>query len=542
MSRPGGGPAARDGRARRAGAAGGWALAAAAVALAAGTMPTAAQEAGGEAAGKAVYDKWCAGCHGVEGDGNGPAAHYMLPRPRDFTRALYQVRTTPSGQVPTDEDILHVIDVGMPNTAMPGWEETLTRAEREALVPYLKSFSRFFTGEEPQPMEFGRAPGGGDEAIARGAEIYQEVECWQCHGQAGRGDGTSAPTLEDDAGQPIYAANLRKSWTFNGGGTVEDIYRRLRTGLDGTPMPTFDDLISAGIVTEDGLWDLAHYVRSLSPERAPAVREVIRAELLEEGELPTAVDDERWAEVDRFYVPLVGQIILKPRWFSPRVNNLWVQALHDGEEVALLVSWADPSRSPAPAWADFASAVQEAMEPKGEGDPWAPGAPDQLVVQFPQTVPTGMERPYFLQGDARRPAYLWRWRSEPDEVAELVARGMGTGVEQEAASRQVSAVSGWAEGEWRVLFRRSVTTADSAQDLQLPLGQAVPVAFQAWDGDNAEAGNRAAVSTWYFLALEQATPVTVFVAPALAMILTAGLGLLVVARAQKREREGAGHG
>ena len=65
----------------------------------------------------------------------------------------------------------------------------------------------------------------------------------------------------------------------------------------------------------------------------------------------------------------------------------------------------------------------------------------------------------------------------------------------------------------------------------------VPVAFQVWDGDNGEAGNQAAVSTWYFLALEEAVPVSVFVAPIAAFLLTAGLGMVVVARAQKRERE-----
>ncbi|MBW3535723.1 MAG: cytochrome c, partial [Gemmatimonadetes bacterium] len=229
--------------------------------------PLSAQENGDNARGAAVYDRWCASCHGVEGAGDGPAAAYMLPRPRDFTRALYQIRTTASGEVPTDADILRIIDEGMPGTVMPGWEDVLQRADREALVPYLKSFSRFFAGQDPEPMDFGRAPRGGDEAVERGAEVYQRVECWQCHGQAGRGDGTSAPTLEDDGGQPIYAADLTANWTFNGGGSVEEIYRRLRTGLDGTPMPTFDDLISAGIVDEDGLWDLAHYVRSLAPER-----------------------------------------------------------------------------------------------------------------------------------------------------------------------------------------------------------------------------------------------------------------------------------
>lgn len=530
-------------RALRATALAGATVCAATLANAAATLPVAAQEAAVDAAGtgRIVYDRWCAGCHGVDGSGGGPGAATMLPRPRDFTRAQYQVRTTGSGELPTDADILHVIDVGMPGTAMPGWEDLLTGDERQALVAYLKGMSRFFEGAPtPTALEFGRAPGASDERVAEGAELYQQIECWQCHGQAGRGDGNSASTLEDDGDFPIYAADLTGNWLYNGGGTVEDIYRRLRTGLDGTPMPTFSDLIDSGIVTDDQLWNLAHYVRSLSPADAPEIREVITASLLQDGGLPTTPDDERWAEVEAFYVPLAGQIVEKPRWFSPRVSHVWVRALHDGQEVALLVSWTDPSRSPDDEWTDFAQAVVDIMEPKDEGSTWSPGAPDRLVVQFPQTLPTGLERPRFLQGDARRPAYLWSWSSESDRAVEMLAQGLETGQEQPAASQQVTAASSWSEGEWKVLFRRSLATPDTTEDLQLPRATAVPIAFQAWDGDNGEAGKQAAVSTWYFLALEDATPATVYVAPFAAFLLTAVLGMNVVSRAKKREREEAG--
>ena len=500
-----------------------------------GAGAVAAQEAAGTA-GKATYDRWCAGCHGVEGKGDGPGAAMMLPRPRDFTRAQYQIRTTGSGELPTDADIMHVINVGMPNTGMPGWEALLSETEREELVAYLKTMSRFFEGApEPAVMEFTSAPGADDERITAGRQVYEELQCAKCHGTQGRGDGESAPTLDDDTGFPIYPANLHANWEFNGGGTVEDIYRRLRTGLDGTPMPTFNDMIVGGQLTDDQLWTLAHYVRSLSPEDPPATREVITAELAE-GALPTTPTDERWATVERYFVPLVGQIVQKPRWFNPRVKNLWVQALHDGNEVALLVSWQDPTRSPDSEYAALTEKVIATMEPKDEGSTWAAGAPDQLTVQFPLTLSTGLDRPHFLQGDPRRPAYLWSWRGDQDRAVEQIARGLGTGQDQEAASQGVTVASSWADGEWRVLFRRSLATADSAGDLQLPRATAVPVAFQAWDGDNGEAGKQAGVSTWYFLALEDATPATVYVTPVLAFLLTAALGMVVVARAQKRER------
>lgn len=296
--------------------------------------------------GKATYDRWCAGCHGVDGQGEGVAAGYMLPRPRDFTQALYQIRSTPSGALPTDADILHVINEGMPGTAMPGWEEKLSEQQRTALVDYLKTFSSFFeTLPDPEPIEIGDPPPVTPEGLAEGREFYQQIECWKCHGQEGRGDGASAPTQENDAGFPIRPADLTENWLFNGGGTVEDIYRRLRTGLDGTPMPSFSDLIEADFMTDEQLWHLAQYVRSLSPDQAPGITEVMRAGLVT-GELPTQPDDSAWAAAERYYVPLVGQVIVKPRWFAPTVDGVWVQALHNGQELALRLTWHDPSDSP----------------------------------------------------------------------------------------------------------------------------------------------------------------------------------------------------
>ena len=76
----------------------------------------------GDDLGQVTYDQWCAGCHGVDGTGNGPGAGYMLPRPRDFTQALYQIRTTASGELPTDQDILEVINVGMPGNVLLAFE------------------------------------------------------------------------------------------------------------------------------------------------------------------------------------------------------------------------------------------------------------------------------------------------------------------------------------------------------------------------------------------------------------------------------------
>ena len=501
----------------------------AALILAAATPPVAAQVDG-----KALYDRWCAGCHGVEGRGDGPGAATMLPRPRDFTLALYQVRTTATGEIPTDEDMLRVIDEGMPGTTMPAWRDAFTREQRLALVAHLKTFSRFFQGEAPQPLDLGQAPRSSPERLARGREAYESTECWRCHGQSGRGDGASASTLEDDLGWPIRAADLTANWTFNGGGTVADIYRTLRTGLDGTPMPSFSDMVDAGVITDDDLWSLAQYVRSLSPARAPSVREVVRAVRLTDATLPSSVDDEVWEAIEGFRIPLVGQVVLAPRWFAPRVESLWIQAAHDGTELALRISWTDPSRSPDPEWAGFAARVLEVMGPGDPGSATTVGAPDRLTVQFPAALTTGLERPYFLQGDSRRPAYLWSWRSDGAGAVESDARGMGTAVARPDDRQHLLATAAHAEGQWRVVLRRSLDTGREG-DLLLPVGQAVPMAFQAWDGDNGEDGLQGSVSTWFFLFLEEPATMAVYVAPLMALVLTFLAGLLVIRQARREE-------
>jgi cytochrome c oxidase cbb3-type subunit 2 len=509
-------------------------------------LPAAAQDAANP--GKAPYDRWCAGCHGVDGAGQGDAAAYMLPRPRDFTKALYQIRTTGTGQLPTDADILHVIDEGMPGTAMPGWRGQLSNQEREALVDYLKTFSAFFEAGAPEPLEFSSPPGTSDEGLEEGRRLYQEMECWKCHGQTGRGDGASAPEQEDDGGHPIRPADLTQPWLYNGGGTVEDIYRRLRTGLDGTPMPSYGDLIAAEVITDEQLWRIAQYVRSLGPERDPEVREVVRAARVEA--LPATLSDTAWDEVERFWIPLAGQIIIRPRWFAPAVTGVWVQALHDGSDLALRLAWSDRSRSPDPVWSIWRDAVAAGMEPK-EGDSPAAEAvadtaaaaasalPDAIAVQFPQTLPTGMDRPYFLMGDARNPVNLWRWQSEPETFVEQVARGFGR--TEALDGNRLTGEAAFVDGEWQVVFRRALrtsqdTTVADPDRIEFPLRTAVPMAVFAWDGDNTETGTRGAISTWYYVYLDEPTSGGVYATPVLAFMLTAGLGLFVVRRAQQRER------
>jgi cytochrome c553 len=83
------------------------------------TTALAAPDLGSEAqiaAGKELYTRNCTQCHGDKGDGNGVATPHLQPRPRDFTSGKFKIRTTPSGKLPTDDDLKHIIRVGMPYT------------------------------------------------------------------------------------------------------------------------------------------------------------------------------------------------------------------------------------------------------------------------------------------------------------------------------------------------------------------------------------------------------------------------------------------
>jgi mono/diheme cytochrome c family protein len=512
----------------------------------------AAQQPAAAAPGKATYEKWCSGCHGLDGKGKGPAANWMLPRPRDFTQALYQIRTTETGGLPTDADIRHVIDEGMPGTAMPGWKTKLSEAERNELVEYLKAFSPFFKqAKEPaKSLTFTKATSVNDDVLKKGKDLYTKVECFKCHGRAGRGDGQSASTQDDDAGNPIRPADLTEPWYFNGGGTVEDIYRRLRTGLDGTPMPTFSDLITSKVTDDDGLWAIAHYVHSLAPE-TPRVRDVVRASEIT-GNLPTAPNDSAWNQAERFYIPLVGQIVVKPRWFAPTVDGVWVQALHNGTDLALRVTWHDPSKSPDPEWNEWQGKITSVMEPHEDGGetpapstgaatttapaPAAqPSLPDMLVVQFPPTIPTGMERPYFLMGNSSKPVYLWKWQSDTNAVVE--ATGKGYGNMTPLSGGQLTGSASFDQGEWTLVMKRPIVASDSAGRLNFRPGVAIPMALFAWDGNNGEHGTKSSISTWYYIYLDQKTPKTVYATPIATIAITAALGLLFVRNAQKKKDE-----
>lgn len=220
--------------------------------------------------GKGVYERRCAGCHGAEGDGNGPAATFMYKdRPRDFQSAVYKFRSTGSDSLPTDADLLRTLVRGVRGTSMPSWH-MLPEKDRVSVVQYIKfvlsvdrsdpesPYAIFEEEEADAPLHITRAPEVDDDVLAMGREIWRTAKCWECHGDTGAGDGEKAAGLKDDKKFPIVPANLQTG-QYKSGSSVRDIFRTVSNGLSGTPMPSYGDSFD-----EEERWALSYYVMSLS--------------------------------------------------------------------------------------------------------------------------------------------------------------------------------------------------------------------------------------------------------------------------------------
>jgi mono/diheme cytochrome c family protein len=207
---------------------------------------------------KSDYRRYCVGCHGELGDGNGENFPWVDPKPRDFQLGIFKCRSTPTGTLPTDQDLFDTLARGLDRSNMPQWS-TFTKQQRADLVAWVKHFSPRWVSEKPgTAIQIPPEPEVTPERIKAGRDVFARVQCWKCHGVLGQANGPSAATLQDDLGRPIQAFNFTEGSRPKCGDTDRDIYRIFMTGLDGTPMPSFADNLKP-----DEAWDLVFYLRAL---------------------------------------------------------------------------------------------------------------------------------------------------------------------------------------------------------------------------------------------------------------------------------------
>jgi len=262
--------------------------------------------------GRQLFTALCTGCHGVRGDGKSAVTEHLFPPPRDLTRGEYRFRSTASGALPLRADLLRSLALGLPGSAMPGWQEQLTDRQLVSLLLFLETLSPRFAAEPRQAddllvpsdvTEVAETPA----SIERGRQLYGQLKCGECHGADGRGDGLAAATAKNSDGTLSHVFDFTYG-VYKGGTRPLDVYRTFVTGLDGSPMPSYDQSIP---VVADR-WALVHYVRSLGRSKGAAFyaseRPRWRDPLQDQPELRLAAPAER---------PVAGAATSEPSESAP---------------------------------------------------------------------------------------------------------------------------------------------------------------------------------------------------------------------------------
>lgn len=493
-----------------------------------------------EDAGARLYDRLCASCHGANGDGNGPSARFLYPKPRNFRREQFRMVST-TNLVPSDDDLLRTLDRGMPGSSMLSFGH-LSLDDRKALVAHVRGLvqkgleDRFKQeaaefGEEPdleamaeivqertQPgpaLELPKAwPADDAASIARGRELYVKASCAACHGEKGRGDGIQVQ--KDEMEMPIRPRDYTQG-IFKGGRDREALYARIALGVPGTPMP------STPALSPEETADLVHFIQSLSsPETETRVvhkRLTLQASKTK-SPLAEAIPEDSWNNLP------ATPIVVSPLWWRDDADpDLRVQALHDGKNLAVRLSWQDPTPNTRAIHTDE--------------------FPDMAAVQLFQ----GKEEPFFGMGAADAPVAVWLWNAAaqadakeyadvdtvypnmivdfyPDETAgdgprlhptsrqpkdfltawaagnqrsdpthplagsDLSARGPGSVTFKPPTTQNVQAQGTWNEGRWTVVLRAP---------LDHPAEGNISIAFALWDGAQRDRNGQKQVSIWHDL-------------------------------------------
>jgi len=469
---------------------------------------------------KAVYEKRCAWCHGWEGAGDGPAAEFLNPQPRDFTAGAYKYKSSPyDSLIPTDEDLFKTIRDGLSGTSMPGWGDILSDQEIKGLVAYVKGFAGIEEKVTAQ-VKIGKQASSSEESIKKGRELFQD-RCSECHGEAGHGDANKV--TRTDWGERVWPRDLTKPWTYRWGNSPEDIYTRISAGISGTPMPSFADPENKKGLTEEERWHVVNYVKSIqheTPREGESVVKVIRAE----GEISEDPANPQWETGESSTFHLIPQIIAKERHFTPTITDISVKALFNDKEVAFLLEWGDRTKS--------IPGDVKAQE-LAEGDLH----PDAVAIQWPVAIPEGMEKPYFGHGDGGHPVNIWHWNSGTTTVSEgirlLDATGLGKATPRDGEA-QIKGKGVYKDGLWRVVMKRSLKNGGGEGDIQFEAGKFIPMAFAAWDGSNGESGSKHVLTTWYWAYLKPPSGGGVFATPLIVMALVFGGEILLARQMRKR--------
>lgn len=502
--------------------------------------------------GARLYAQHCAACHGEKGDGQGLAARFLFPKPRDFRAGRFRLISTTNG-VPTRGDIEAVLVHGMPGSAMISWAH-LDERDRRLLAEHVLDLRRQGArdielaaakeadetlSEAELKESVGRVTTPGDvaalpelgqaspEAIARGKELYLTKGCLSCHGKDGKGDGQEK--MVDSEGLPTRPRDLTLG-IFKGNDDPQSVYRRLWLGMPGSPMPSSQSLSPQQVA------DLVHFVLSLSNKatRTAAVmrRERMVAPLVTAA--PSSMASDAWS-----HAPMT-KLRLTPLWWRNEADlELQVQAVHDGKSLFLRLSWSDdtPNLHSLKTEAFKDAAAIELY--RGNAEPFvgmgAPGAPvdvwmwdsdhDGSVADVEDANPRITVDQYPLSAAAVDSAEYARPTTKTDAQPKafltaraagnpIVPHGKGQGGSQLEVSgpgsvtftlpvnQLVKAHGEWRDGRWTVVMSRALAAGQGSGSVSFAPGERVSAAFAIFNGAKRDRDGQKLITIWQDLVLE----------------------------------------
>lgn len=481
--------------------------------------------------GKKVYEQRCSPCHGLDGAGEGTAAYLLFPKPRDFVMARYRLVSTWE-RVPTDQDLYYVISRGIPGSAMPSWAH-LDEETRWALVHYVKTFAQKPLQASTQESEDSKGvikippePPYDEQAQARAQDMFAQA-CAPCHGITGKGDGVQEQF--DEKGYPTRPRDLTQG-IFKGAPDKASIYRRIIAGLPGSPMPM------SNWAYGDDAWHLTHFVLLLSSAEQRERAEMKKYRILAHraDEIPEHPDAGVWQDAEGMNLHMM------PLWWrDDRPEILNVRALHDGEQLAVRLQWADETDDhTAIRVQDFrdAAAVEFALtddppffgmgergrfvniwmwksERQADMEPAFQDIdkvyPNIGIDSYPNLTFSAVEQPtrnaLTLESD---PDFVTGWGagnivSNPTRISpteDLTSEGFGALKAHPISDQKVEAKGVYDVGTYRVVMRRSFK-GTGANSVNLSPGQKIAVAFAVWNGSAGDRDGKKSVTIWQELVI-----------------------------------------
>lgn len=295
-------------------------------------------DAGTLSYGSQLYRVHCLHCHGVTGNGRGPTARWINPHPRDFRPMLFKFQSV--DQIadelpPSRDDLLRTLRHGIEGTAMPSFA-VLPERELEALASYvihlsirgkvelemirsvfdynkdankltvaddfldenkapseekigeqIASYAKSRVGKwvkaQSTPIkvaEYPYKPEQLKESVLRGQDLFngkasKDIICYTCHINYGQ----EAKYRYDGWATLVRPANLTQG-VFRGGRRPVDMYYRIHSGINGSGMAKFGNIVKS----PNEIWDLVNFVQVAGN---PRMREALGIKLDRPPEVKT---------------------------------------------------------------------------------------------------------------------------------------------------------------------------------------------------------------------------------------------------------------